>query len=87
MFSFPHTCRLEETKEELEEFQISSHELENELETQLEQCDSKNKELMADKAKLEHECAALRVCIIMDISEQKHYLFCVYVMHMIHCAC
>ncbi|XP_041364473.1 nuclear distribution protein nudE homolog 1-like isoform X2 [Gigantopelta aegis] len=51
---------LEETKEELEEFQISSHELENELETQLEQCDSKNKELIADKAKLEHECAALR---------------------------
>ncbi|KAK2160804.1 hypothetical protein LSH36_127g18066 [Paralvinella palmiformis] len=52
--------RYEEVKEELEEFQISSHELEAELEASLEQTDSKNKELTAAKFRLEMELESLR---------------------------
>ncbi|CAG5126503.1 unnamed protein product [Candidula unifasciata] len=51
---------LEETKEELEEFQISSRELEQELETQLKQEEKKNKELMLISERLQNECDSLR---------------------------
>ncbi|XP_021361579.1 nuclear distribution protein nudE homolog 1-like isoform X1 [Mizuhopecten yessoensis] len=51
---------LEDGREELEEFQISSRELEAELETQLEQLENKNKELTSDRSKLQTENESLR---------------------------
>lgn len=51
---------LEDAREELEEFQISSRELEAELETQLEQLENKNKELISDRSKLQMENESLR---------------------------
>jgi len=50
----------ESTKEELEEFQTSSHELELELEAQLETAEAKNKELSASSARLTMELDSLR---------------------------
>ena len=52
---------LEETREELEEFQIGSRELEAELEAQLEQQESKNKELVGNQQRLQMEVESLRV--------------------------
>ena len=46
---------LDEAREEHDEFQISSRELESELETQLEQAESKNRELVAVKSRLQKE--------------------------------
>ncbi|GFN79843.1 nuclear distribution protein nude homolog 1 [Plakobranchus ocellatus] len=51
---------LEETKEELEEFQVSSHELEKELETQLQHEEKKSKELVSANSRLQNECDQLR---------------------------
>lgn len=51
----------EETKEELEEFQISSRELEQELETQLKQEEKKKKELLLVNERQQNECDSLRV--------------------------
>ena len=56
-----HYFRLEETREELEEFQISSRELEAELEAQLEQLEKKNGTLVQDNSKLKHEVESLKV--------------------------
>jgi hypothetical protein len=44
---------LEETREELEEFQIGSRELEQELEAQLEQLETKNKDNLSQINKLQ----------------------------------
>lgn len=54
-------CSYEETKEELEEFQTSSRELEQELETQLRQEEKKTKELASANERLQHECDSLKV--------------------------
>ncbi|XP_070579463.1 nuclear distribution protein nudE-like 1 [Ptychodera flava] len=51
---------LEETREELEEFQISSQELEAELEAQLQQAETKAKELQAFNERLSMECDSLK---------------------------
>ncbi|XP_013402778.1 nuclear distribution protein nudE homolog 1 isoform X2 [Lingula anatina] len=51
---------LEDTREELEEFQISSRELEAELETQLEQSDNKNRELHAANERLQMELDSIK---------------------------
>lgn len=59
---------LEETREELEEFQISSRELECELEAQLEQLESKNKDLISETSKLGSENASLKVRIIFNFT-------------------
>lgn len=61
---------MEETKEELEEFQISSRELELELEAQLEQLETKNKDNESQKNKFMTENEALRVSII----QKGHYV-------------
>lgn len=58
---------MEETKEELEEFQISSRELELELEAQLEQLETKNKDNESQKNKFMTENEALRVSIIQKV--------------------
>ena len=63
--SFSCSFRYEETKEELEEFQISSHELEQELETQLEQAEKKVAALTAASQRLQAECENLKVGISM----------------------
>ncbi|KAI0222217.1 Nuclear distribution protein nudE-like 1 [Lamellibrachia satsuma] len=51
---------LDEVKEELDEFQVSSHELEAELEAQLEQTESKNKELRSANYRLQMDLQSLR---------------------------
>ncbi|XP_077979674.1 nuclear distribution protein nudE-like 1 [Glandiceps talaboti] len=55
-------CResLEEAREELDEFQISSQELEAELEAQLQQAEIKVKELQAVNQRLSTECDTLK---------------------------
>ena len=59
--------RLEETKEELEEYQISSRELEAELETQLKQLEKRNKELDTSSSRLQAEVESLKVSpIVVD---------------------
>ena len=61
---FPYIISsLNETKEELEEYQISSQELEAELETQLEQSEAKVKDLTATNQRLGTECDNLKVCV------------------------
>lgn len=52
--------RLSETQQELEEFQEGSRDLETELETQLEQAETKNKELLAANQQLKLECERLQ---------------------------
>ena len=55
------SCSLEEAREELDEFQMSSRELEAELEAQLEQAEVKNKELLSGNGRLTMEVEMLRV--------------------------
>ncbi|XP_072168608.1 nuclear distribution protein nudE-like 1-A [Diadema setosum] len=62
---------LQETKEELEEYQISSQELEAELEAQLEQSESKVKDLTATNQRLHMECDNLKEKLEMS---QNNYL-------------
>lgn len=54
-------CRYEETKLDLEEFQESSRELETELEAQLLQTETRNKELKALSSRLQLDCESLKV--------------------------
>ena len=53
---------MDEVTKELEEFQLSSRELEQELETLLKQEEKRNKELSAAHDRLANECESLRVC-------------------------
>jgi predicted nucleic acid-binding Zn-ribbon protein len=50
-----------EAREELDEFQEGSRELEAELEAQLEQAESRQRELLAAKARLEAENESIKV--------------------------
>ena len=61
MLSILFIHRLEEAREELDEFQLSSRELEAELEAQLEQAEGKNKELLSANGRLTMEVEMLRV--------------------------
>lgn len=54
-------CRYEDTKEDLDEFQASSQELEAEMEVQLEQSEKKVKDLMSHNERLQTELDQLRV--------------------------
>lgn len=56
-------CSWQEAQEELDEFQISSRELEAELETQLEQLEVQTRELQSTLIKLEQENELLKVCV------------------------
>ena len=51
----------EDAKEELDEFQASSRELEQELEAQLEQQEKKNRDLVSSNSRLQMEVESLRV--------------------------
>ena len=53
--------RLQETRDELDEFQEGSRELEAELEAQLEQAEQRQRELLTLKARLENENENLKV--------------------------
>ena len=53
--------RLQETKEELDEFQEGSRELEAELEAQLEQAEARQRELLSNKTRLETDNENLKV--------------------------
>lgn len=54
-------CRYEDTKEELEEYQQSSQELEAEMEMQLDQAEKKMKEYKSQNERLQLELESLRV--------------------------
>jgi hypothetical protein len=56
---------MESAKEELEEYQSSSRELELELEAQLETAENKTKELTAANSRLAMEIDGLRVGIFL----------------------
>ena len=56
----------QEAQEELDEFQISSRELEAELETQLEQLEIQTRELQSTLIKLEQENELLKVCPLSE---------------------
>lgn len=53
--------RLQEARDELDEFQEGSRELEAELGTQLEQAEARQRELLAAKTRLESENESLKV--------------------------
>lgn len=53
--------RLQETRDELDEFQEGSRELEAELEAQLEQAESRQRELLSIKTRLETDNENLKV--------------------------
>lgn len=55
---------MQETKEELDEFQEGSRELEAELEAQLEQAEARQKELLSIKTRLETDNENLKVFIL-----------------------
>jgi t-SNARE complex subunit (syntaxin) len=55
---------LQETREELDEFQEGSRELEAELETQLEQAETRQRELLSIKTRLETDNENLKVQFI-----------------------
>ena len=55
--------RLQEARDELDEFQEGSRELEAELETQLEQAEARQRELLAAKTRLEAENESLKVSV------------------------
>ena len=63
---------MEEAREELEDFQISSRELEMELETQLEQLEKRNNELMHLIEKITNERDQYRVGLYFTYF---HYTF------------
>ena len=76
--------RFEETKEELEEFQMSSHELEQELETQLEQAEKKVAELTAASQRLQLESENLKVsCILWLVSNGLFLIGCCFLIYVI----
>lgn len=58
---FSYEC----VKEELEEFQTSSHELEFELESQLTRAENKNKELTVTNSKLQTEVENLKASTLL----------------------
>lgn len=57
----PSCFRLQEIRDEYDEFQEGSRELEAELEAQLEQTENRTKELLAIKQRLEEENESLKV--------------------------
>lgn len=61
IWSFLLGKRLQEARDELDEFQEGSRELEAELETQLEQAEARQRELLAAKTRLETENESLKV--------------------------
>lgn len=52
---------MEETQEELQEFQQMSRDYEAELETELKQCEGRNKELLMDNNRLRMELDSVKV--------------------------
>ena len=61
MFCYFILHRLQETREELDEFQEGSRELEAELEAQLEQAEARQRELLSIKTRLETDNENLKV--------------------------
>ncbi len=66
------TYSLEEAREELDEFQLSSRELEAELEAQLEQVEVKAKELTSANSRLTMEVEMLKVSVVNSIKASHH---------------
>lgn len=58
---FCAVVRADESQAELEEFQQMSRDYEAELETELKQCESRNKELLLDNNRLNLELENLKV--------------------------
>lgn len=53
--------RADEAQEELQEFQQMSRDYEAELETELKQCEARNKELLSDNNRLRIELESIKV--------------------------
>ena len=66
--------RLQETREELDEFQEGSRELEAELEAQLEQAEARQRELLSVKTRLETDNENLKVQLDIEACEFKYAL-------------
>ncbi|KAL9957030.1 hypothetical protein ACROYT_G038613 [Oculina patagonica] len=64
--------KFQEARDELDEFQEGSRELEAELETQLEQAEARQRELLAAKTRLETENESLKARL--DASQNESYL-------------
>lgn len=64
--------KLQEARDELDEFQEGSRELEAELETQLEQAEARQRELLSAKTRLETENESLKARL--DASQNESYL-------------
>lgn len=56
------SCSAEEAREELQEFQQMSRDYEAELETELKQCEARNRELLATNQRLRTELENYKVC-------------------------
>lgn len=67
-----YSSRLQETREELDEFQEGSRELEAELETQLEQAETRQRELLSIKTRLETDNENLKEKL--EASQNESYL-------------
>ncbi|XP_028406684.1 nuclear distribution protein nudE-like 1-A [Dendronephthya gigantea] len=67
-----YSSRLQETREELDEFQEGSRELEAELETQLEQAEARQRELLSIKTRLETDNENLKEKL--EASQNESYL-------------
>lgn len=68
-----------EAREELDEFQEGSRELEAELEAQLEQAEARQRELLAAKARLEAENESMKViqsCPCTSLYPEKRFELC-----------
>ena len=80
-------CSWQETQDELDEFQISSRELEAELETQLEQLEIQTRDLQAALIKLEQENELLKVCMRPMYVRVEECVFVIIYMCMHVCLC
>lgn len=67
-------CRAENTQEELREFQEGSREYEAELETQLQQIETRNRDLLSENNRLRVELETIKVrgCKEIHTSIDKH---------------
>ena len=67
---------LEEVRGEFDDYQESSRELEAELEAQLEQAETNNKDLLSRVSRLEEENDSLKVCVCVCVCVCSYWFTC-----------
>lgn len=65
-------CRAENTQEELREFQEGSREYEAELETQLQQIETRNRDLLSENNRLRMELETIKVRRVMHTGRDRY---------------